>query len=113
MTETANALNTRMLRGNGVSFNPTSTNVGVTTGMAFAQEGGATGFGALNREQAEQSAMGLFSRGLASEMGNAMGTLTRIEKAGGFADNQAGRQMKAAMDAADAGAKTYAFKADD
>jgi hypothetical protein len=54
MTETANALNTRMLRGNGVSFNPTSTNVGVTTGMAFAQEGGATGFGALNREQAGQ-----------------------------------------------------------
>lgn len=113
MTETANALNTRMLRGNGVSFNPTSTNVGVTTGMAFAQQGGATGFGALNREQAEQSAMGLFSRGLASEMGNAMGTLTRIETAGGFADNQAGRQMKAAMAAADVGAKTYTFKADD
>lgn len=109
MNQAANAANTQVLGQYGVHFNPAATNIGVTTGMAFAESGGATGFGALSREQAEQAAMNMFSRGMGSQMANALGALTRIEEAGGFADNVAGREMKAALAAADAGAETYTF----
>jgi len=109
MNQAANASNTQVLGQYGVHFNPAATNIGVTTGMAFAESGGATGFGALSREQAEQAAMNMFSRGMGSQMANALGALTRIEEAGGFADNVAGREMKAALAAADAGAETYTF----
>lgn len=109
MNQAANAANTQILGQYGVHFNPAATNVGVTTGMAFAESGGATGFGALSREQAEQTAMNMFSRGMGSQMENALGALTRVEEAGGFADNAAGREMKAALAAADAGAETYTF----
>jgi hypothetical protein len=109
MNQYANSQNTQMMGGHGVHFNPTSLKVGTTTGMAFAEHGGATGFGALNREQAEQASMGLFSRGMGSEMANSLGALTRIEEAGGFAENQAGREMKAALAAADSGATNYTF----
>ena len=109
MNQYANTQNSQMMGGHGVHFNPASLKVGTTTGMAFAEHGGATGFGALNREQAEQASMGLFSRGMGSEMSNALGALTRIEEAGGFAENQAGREMKAVLAAADAGAHTYTF----
>ena len=112
MTQSANTINTETLGRNGAVFNQTSTNVGVTTGMAFAERGAATGFGAVSREEAEQMSMRLFSRGMASEMGNAMGALSRVERAGGFSDNQAGRQMKAIMAAADIGAKTYSYQDD-
>ena len=109
MNQYANAQNSQVMGGYGVHFNPTSVKVGTTTGMAFSEHGGATGFGALNREQAEQASMGLFARGMGSEMSNALGTLTRIEEAGGFAENQAGREMKAVLAAADSGAHTYTF----
>lgn len=109
MNQAANAANTQILGQYGVHFNPAATNIGVTTGMAFAESGGATGFGALSREQAEQASMNMFSRGMGSQMANALGALTRIEEAGGFADNAAGREMKAALAAADAGAETYTF----
>jgi hypothetical protein len=109
MNQYANSQNTQMMGGHGVHFNPTSLKVGTTTGMAFAEHGGATGFGALNREQAEQASMGLFSRGMGSEMANSLGALTRIEEAGGFSENQAGREMKAALAAADSGATNYTF----
>lgn len=93
--------------GLGTTFAPTATNVGLLTGMAFQQEGGATGFGALNREGAEQAAMSYFNRGMASEMANTLGALGRIEEAGGFADNDAGRRLSAVMEAARAGESTY------
>jgi len=109
MNQYANTQNSQMMGGYGVHFNPASLKVGTTTGMAFAEHGGATGFGALNREQAEQASMGLFSRGMGSQMNNALGALTRIEEAGGFAENEAGREMKAVLAAADSGAHTYTF----
>jgi hypothetical protein len=109
MNQYANTQNAQMMGAHGVHFNPTALKVGTTTGMAFAEHGGATGFGALNREQAEQASIGLFARGMGSEMSNTLGALTRIEEAGGFSENQAGREMKAALAAADAGAKTYTF----
>lgn len=109
MNQTANASNSQILGQYGVHFNPAATNIGVTTGMAFTESGGATGFGALTREQAEQASMNQFSRGMGSQMANALGALTRIEEAGGFADNAAGREMRAALAAADSGAATYTF----
>ena len=109
MNQYANTQNSQMMGGHGVHFNPTSLKVGTTTGMAFAEHGGATGFGALNREQAEQASMGLFSRGMGSQMNNALGALTRIEESGGFAENEAGREMKAVLAAADSGAQSYTF----
>lgn len=109
MNRTANEMTSSVLGPNGIHFNQTATNVGVTTGMAVARTGGSTGFGALTREETEQAAMSLFSRGVGSEMGNAMGALTRIEQAGGFTDNEAGRQLKSAMAAADIGAKSYTY----
>lgn len=109
MNQFANASNTQMLGQHGVHFNPAATNVGVTTGMAFSERGGATGFGALNREQAEQASMSMFSRGMGSQMGNALGALKQIEDAGGFADNEAGREMTAVMAAARSGASEYTF----
>lgn len=95
--------------GIGTTFANTATNVGITTGMAFQERGGVTGFGALNRESAEITAMSLFNRGMASEMNNTLGALGRIEDAGGFADNDAGKRLTAAMTAARAGDKTYTF----
>jgi hypothetical protein len=97
----------------GVHFNPAAVNVGVTTGMAFQERGATTGFGALNREQAEQASMSMFSRGLGSEMANALGALSRIEEAGGFSENAAGREMRAVLAAADLGAESYTFIGDD
>ncbi len=109
MNQYANTQNSQVMGNYGVHFNPASTKVGVTTGMAFAEHGGTTGFGALNREQAEQASMGMFSRGMGSQMSNALGALTRIEEAGGFAQNGAGNEMRAALAAADSGAHTYTF----
>jgi hypothetical protein len=93
--------------GIGTTFAPTATNVGVLTGMAFQERGGATGFGALNREESEQAAMNYFNRGMASEMSNSLGALGRIEESGGFADNNAGRRLAAVMEAARAGEQSY------
>jgi hypothetical protein len=107
MMQTANQTNTSMFGVNGVNFNPTAVGVGVTTGMAFAERGGATGFGAMNREQTEQAAMSYFSRGMNSEMGNSLGVLKRLEEAGGFSDNDAGKRLRAAMEAARSGSQTY------
>lgn len=112
MNQHANSMNTNILGVHGVHFNQATTNVGVTSGMAFAERGGATGFGALNREQVEQASMNMFSRSLGSEMFNAMGAMTRIENAGGFADNEAGRAMRAAIRAADMGSATYSYTDD-
>lgn len=109
MSQVANANNAQILGSYGVSFNPTAVRVGATTGMAFAQRGGAVGFGALNREQAEQMSMSLFSRGLGSDLSNTLGALSRIEEAGGFADNAAGNQMRAALAALDSGMETYTY----
>ena len=82
-------------------FAPTATNVGVAHGMAFADQAGATGFGALNRQQAEQAASRMFARGMASEAGNLYATLGRISNAGGFDETTAaGRRLKAIHDAA-------------
>lgn len=93
--------------GIGTTFSGTATNVGVLTGMAFQERGGATGFGALSREEAEQAGSSYFNRGMASETSNVLGTLGRIEQAGGFADNPAGRRLSAIMEAARAGERTY------
>ena len=89
------------------AFAPTSTSYGVTTGQAFQQVGGATGFGALSRTEAEAGAQSLFNRGLASEMANTLGALTRVEQAGGFAEGEAGDDMRAALQAIDQGKETY------
>ena len=89
------------------SFSPASTNFAVQQGMAFQQAGGATGFGALSREQSEMQAQSLFARGLQSESANMYATLGRIDSAGGFADNDAGRKLQAIHDAAVAGETTY------
>ena len=89
------------------SFAPASTNFAVQQGMAFQQAGGATGFGALSREQSEMQAQSLFARGLQSESANMYATLGRIDSAGGFADNDAGRKLQAIHDAAVSGEKTY------
>ena len=109
MNQSANASNTQIMGEHGIYFNPAAVSVGVTTGMSFAERGGATGFGALNREQAEQASMNMFSRGVGSEMGNTLGAMKQIEDAGGFADNQAGREMTAVMESARSGSATYTF----
>jgi len=93
--------------GLGTTFAPTATNVGILTGMAFQERGGATGFGAYSREEAEQAGMSYFNRGMASEMSNALGALGRIEQAGGFSDNDAGLRLSAIMEAARNGEQTY------
>lgn len=82
-------------------FAPTATNIGAAHGMAFSEVAGATGFGALSREGAEQAAGNLFARGMASESANLYQTLGRISSAGGFDENtDAGRRLKAIHDAA-------------
>jgi hypothetical protein len=89
-------------------FAPTGTRLGAAQGAAFAQQGGVTGFGAINREQAEQGAQSLFARGMASEAGNMYATLGRINDAGGFDDNtDAGKRLQAIHDAALSGRQTY------
>ena len=88
------------LQGNMTNFAPTALNVGVTTGMAFNRVGAATGFGALTREQAEQGATRLFTRTLGSDMSNMLGALGRVDSAGGFANNAAGQDLRAILEAA-------------
>ena len=103
-----NAGNLQQLMGPSAgAFAPTSTAYGTTVGQAFQQVGGATGFGTLSRTEAEAGAQSLFNRGLGSEMSNAVGALTRIEQAGGFADNDAGKDLRAALKAIDQGKETY------
>tara|TARA_R110002051_G_scaffold61354_1_gene112411 strand:+ start:21121 stop:25947 length:4827 start_codon:yes stop_codon:yes gene_type:complete len=107
-----NNSNTSNLNGllgtrSGGAFAPTSTNYGVTTGQAFQQVGGATGFGTLSRTEAEQASMSMFNRGMSSEMANTLGALTRIENAGGFAGNDSGQDLKAALAAIDNGEEFY------
>jgi hypothetical protein len=109
MSQTANSMNTTMLGSHAANFNPATMAAGVAGGMAFSQAGGATGFGALNRQQAEQATMSLFSRGLGSETSQAMGALLRVRQAGGFSNNAAGQQLQAIMNAAAAGEDTYTF----
>ena len=109
MSQTANAMNTSIMGSHAANFNPATVSAGIAGGIAFSQAGGATGFGALNRQQAEQSTMSLFSRGLGSETSQAMGALLRVQQAGGFANNSAGRQLQAIMAAAAAGQETYTF----
>jgi hypothetical protein len=96
----------------GVQFDHTSTKLGVAAGMSMAQLGGATGFGALNRQQVEQTAQQQYANSLNSEMFNALGAVTRLEQAGGFAENEAGREMKAALAAIDAKAENYTYTDD-
>jgi hypothetical protein len=93
----------------GVQFDHASTRLGVAAGMSMAQLGGATGFGALNRQQLEQTVQQQYANSLNSEMFNAMGVATRLEKSGGFSDNEAGREMKSAMAALDAQQDSYTF----
>lgn len=103
-----NAGNLQQLMGPSAgAFAPTSTAYGTTVGQAFQQVGGATGFGTLSRTEAEAGAQSLFNRGLGSEMSNAVGALTRIEQAGGFADNAAGKDLRAALQSIDQGKETY------
>jgi hypothetical protein len=103
-----NAGNLQQLMGPSAgAFAPTSTAYGTTVGQAFQQVGGATGFGTLSRTEAEAGAQSLFNRGLGSEMSNAVGALTRIEQAGGFADNDAGKDLRAALQSIDQGKETY------
>lgn len=93
--------------GIGTTFAPTAVNIAATTGMAFQDAGGATGFGALNRSQAEQASMSYFNRGMASEMSNSLGALGRIEESGGFSDNAQGRRLSAIVEAARAGKTSF------
>jgi hypothetical protein len=114
MTQTANAINAQILGDQyGVHFNPEATKIGMTTGMAFSEVGGATGFGALNREQTEQAAMSLYGRGMGSQLANTVGALARIERAGGFSGTDAGRALSAAFSALKAGSETYTYTRDD
>lgn len=109
MKQSAGASNNAMVgQAHGLHFNQAALNVGTTTGMAVRQAGAAVGFGADSPEQSEQKAMRLFSRGLASETGNMMGVLTRLEQGGGFdATTAAGRNLKNILAATDAGETTY------
>jgi hypothetical protein len=93
--------------GIGTTFSAEATRVGATTGMAFQEAGGATGFGAINRTDAEAQAMERFNLGISSEFGNAVGALGRIQSSGGFADNEAGRRLQSITAAIDAGETTY------
>lgn len=93
----------------GVQFDHASTKLGVAAGMSVSQLGGAVGFGALNRQQVEQAAQQQYADSLNSEMFNALGAVTRLEQAGGFAENEAGREMKAALAAIDSKAESYTF----
>ena len=109
MNQSANAMNTSILGSHAANFNPAVVQAGLAGGIAFSQAGAATGFGALNRQQAEQATMNLFSRGLGSETSQAMGALLRVQQSGGFAGNQAGQQLSAIMSAAAAGQDYYEF----
>lgn len=109
MMQAANQSNTAVLGGLGGAFNPVSANVAVAAGMQHASGGGMVGFGALNREQTEQAAMSLMSRSLGSTMMNSLGVMLRLEKAGGFANNNAGQRMSAIMSAIRNGQETYNF----
>jgi hypothetical protein len=93
--------------GLGSTFVPSATKVGVITGMAFQEQGGAVGWGAMSRAEAEEAAGDLFSRGVASEMGNALAAVGRIERSGDFGDNEHGKRLKAVMEAARAQESTY------
>lgn len=109
MQQQSNASLVQMGMGrHSAHFAPTGTMLGAAQGAAFAQQGGVTGFGAINREQAEQSAQSLFARGMASEAGNMYATLGRINDAGGFDQNtDAGKRLQAIHDAALSGRQTY------
>jgi hypothetical protein len=91
----------------GEHFAATSTNYGVTTGQAFQQVGGATGFGALSRAEAEQASQSLFNRSMDSEMANALGAIGRIEETAGINETPAGKDLQAAMRAVRNGDRTY------
>jgi hypothetical protein len=113
MNQSNNKELVQMLGQDGGAFAPTSTNYGVTTGQAFQEVGGATGFGTLSRAEAESGAQSLFNRGMASEMSNTLGALTRLERDGGFEDDPdapgfaAGQDLRAALQAVDDGADSY------
>lgn len=112
MNQLANRQNAETLGRHGVYFDMAATRAGTTAGMAMMQQGAPVGFGALSRTETEQLAMQDYSRSLNSEMFNTLGALTRIEKRGGFAENQAGREMRSIMNALDAGASTYSYTDD-
>ncbi len=98
--------------GIGRTFAPTAVNVGTTTGMAFQEQGGATGFGAVTREQAEARSMEFFNRGMSSQMANTLGALGRVRESGGFSDNDAGQRIEKAMDALERGDTKYTYTRD-
>lgn len=91
----------------GEHFAAASTGYGVTTGQAFQQVGGARGFGALSRTEAESAAQGLFNRSMDSVMANSMGVIARIEDSGGINDSAAGKDLRAAMSAVRNGDEFY------
>jgi hypothetical protein len=88
-------------------FANTAMNVAATTGMAFSREGAASGFGAINRSEAEQLAGNLFNRGMASDFANTLGTLGRLEEAGGFTEGAAGKSLQNVLNAARRGDTEY------
>lgn len=108
-----NQANTASLSAMGLGphaaiFAPTATNISTAHGMAFSEVAGATGFGALSREGAEQAAGNMFARSMASESANMYQTLGRIAGAGGFDENTPeGRRLAAIHEAAIQGRTEY------
>lgn len=93
--------------GIGTTFSPEAMKTGVLTGQALQDTGMSSGFGTVSKSEAEVEAMSRFNKGLTSEFANVVGAVTRIEKAGDFADNAAGRRMKSIMRAIDEHSTTY------
>lgn len=88
----------------GEHFAAASAGYGVTTGQAFQQVGGARGFGALDREEAEQAAQSLFNRSINSQMSNTLGAVSRLEDTGLVGEES---NLAAAMQAVRQGDEFY------
>lgn len=93
--------------GIGTTFSTEAVKIGATTGQAYQEVGGATGFGSISKTEAEAQAMERFNLGVSSEYGNMLGTLGRINDNGGFANNAAGKRLESILAAADSGQKTF------
>tara|TARA_R110000824_G_scaffold25456_3_gene88694 strand:+ start:5238 stop:10166 length:4929 start_codon:yes stop_codon:yes gene_type:complete len=97
----------KMIGYGGEHFAATSMGYGVTTGQGFQQVGGARGFGALSRTEAEAASQSLFNRSMSSEMANTLGAISRLEDTGSIPEEGPGKTLRNAMTAVRQGDEFY------
>lgn len=110
MQQTANAMGTQSLGESGARFAPEIAMRMAAARRLYKDQGAMTGPDAATADAIAQAAGQLFTRTMDSEATNVYGTLGRLLGSGvEFEDNDAGRRLRAAKAAAEAGESTFSY----